>query len=375
MTGSGRYPLFSAQHRQRGLSMIELMVAVTLSLIMLGGVLALFISSKRGYAVQDASGRLQESARFATTVLDEGIRMADYWGGIGNSRDVALSAKITTMQGGSTGCNPLVADSSSTITSGIVGYAGGTYSSLPAAIQACIGNTNNYVPNTDVMLLRYADPEPNDMISDATLTACTSASCQYYTWPFVRYQTGYAGWVFLGQEFSGSMPTNLVNGGSDPIFNSPYIVQLFYVRPCAVQANGTSCQKTDDGGQPRPTLVEAQFINGTMVSQAIIDGVEMMKLVYGVDSGGTKKASQFQQAGSVANWEQVISVQYSLVVRADAGNSATPDVKSYQLVDYPISGSAYTPSGVTLTLDTVPDQNYLRRVYSATVQLRNRVRY
>lgn len=381
MSGISHNLTLPGHARQRGLSMIELMVAITLSLIMLGGVLTLFISSKRGYAIQDASGRLQENARFASSVLGESIRMADYWGGSGNSRNVTLSNKVaTTLQAAST-CDALVADTSTTITSGIIGYSGGTYSSLPTNIQNCIASSNNYVPNTDLLLVRYADPEPNDYVCDTTgmancsssvtFNACSSSACSAYSLPYVRFQPGFASWVFLGGQDFSNAPTNMVNGGADPIYNAPYVVQLYYVRPCAVQANGSTCQKTDDGGQPKPTLVEVQFVNGHMTPQAIIDGVEMMKFLYGIDAGGTKKASQFQTASSVGNWEQVVSVAYSLIVRADAGNNAAPDTSTYTLVD----GSTYTPSGVTLALDTVPDKNYTRRLYNATVQVRNRVRY
>jgi type IV pilus assembly protein PilW len=363
--------LSGSHHRQRGLSMIELMIAVTLSSIMLIGVLALFISSKKGYAVQDAAGRLGENARFSSVVLDEALRMADFWGGIGNSLNVTLSANTGTLSTGA-GCNPLAVDSSSAINSGILGYSGGTFSSLPAAIQTCIGNTNNYVPNTDVILVRYADPEPTDTVqAPAWPTAPTLTATNFY----VLSQTGFSGWVFQGSEYA-SAPTGLQQAGADPVFARPYIVQLFFIRPCAVPATGT-CQKTDDGGNPRPTLVEASFQGNSITAQPIVDGVEMMKFFYGVDATGTKKASQFETAASVTaaggvTWEHVVSVEYSLVVRGDAGDNANLDTNTYSLVD----GSSYTPSSVTtLTLDTVPPQNYLHRLYNATVLVRNRVRY
>lgn len=346
--------------------MIELMIAVTLSSIMLIGVLALFISSKKGYAVQDAAGRLGENARFSSVVLDEALRMADFWGGIGNSLNVTLSTNAGNLSTGA-GCNPLAVDSSTAISSGIIGYSGGTFSSLPAAIQTCIGNTNNYVPNTDVVLVRYADPEPTNTVQPpAWPTAPTLTATSFY----VLSQTGFSGWVFQGSEYT-SAPTSLQSGGADPIFARPYIVQLFFIRPCAVPATGT-CQKTDDGGNPRPTLIQASFQGNSITAQPIVDGVEMMKFFYGVDATGTKKASQFQTAANVANWHQVVSVEYSLVVRGDAGDNANPDTNTYSLVD----GSSYTPSSVTtLTLDTVPPQNYLHRLYNATVLVRNRVRY
>ncbi len=52
--------------RQRGFSLVEIMVALTLSLILLGGVLAVMYSSKVTYMENERVGRLQENGRAAT---------------------------------------------------------------------------------------------------------------------------------------------------------------------------------------------------------------------------------------------------------------------------------------------------------------------
>jgi type IV pilus assembly protein PilW len=357
----------SRRPRQSGLSMIELMVALTLSMVMLGGVLALFISSKKGYAVQEASGRLQENGRFAVVNLETALRQADYWGGIGNSNNVTVSTNVSTIRSGS-GCSALISGSTNP-GSGIQGYQNqSALGSLPSSIQNCIGNANNYLPNTDVVVVRYADPDPADIVSDTNVVTTAYSSNIY-----VRSQPGYSGWLFQGSEVA-SAPTALSNtSGSDPVFNYPYIVQLFYVRPCAVQANGTSCQSTDDSGQPKPTLMQATISGAGMVQQPLVDGVEMFRCLYGLDTQGSKKSSQWMTAGSMvsANWPLVLAVRYSIVVRGDATNSASPDKNTYTLAD----GSTYTPTSVTFSLNSVPDQYFSRRIYSATVQVRNRVRY
>jgi hypothetical protein len=73
-----------------------------------------------------------------------------------------------------------------------------------------------------------------------------------------------------------------------------------------------------------------------------------------------------------------LSVQYSLVVRGDTANAnggaVATDNTNYQLVDYPVTSTYYTAAGASLTLDSVPNQYYQRRVYNATIQLRNRLR-
>ena len=66
--------------RQTGMTLIELMIAMTLSLILLAGVLQIFIGNKQTYNVQDAMARLQESGRFATRFITKDLRMAGFTG-------------------------------------------------------------------------------------------------------------------------------------------------------------------------------------------------------------------------------------------------------------------------------------------------------
>ena len=65
---------------QRGLSLVEIMIAVTISVVLLAGVGKIFVSSKQTYRVQDALSRVQENGRFAADFLSRGIRMAGYSG-------------------------------------------------------------------------------------------------------------------------------------------------------------------------------------------------------------------------------------------------------------------------------------------------------
>ncbi len=64
--------------RQAGFNIIELMVAITISLVLLAGVAQLFLSSKASHNVQNGMGRLQENARFALDALASGIAKAGY---------------------------------------------------------------------------------------------------------------------------------------------------------------------------------------------------------------------------------------------------------------------------------------------------------
>ncbi|WP_271410709.1 PilW family protein [Pseudomonas sp. Q1-7] len=63
---------------QAGLSIVELMVALLLSSILIGGVLQVFLSSNRTYATTEALARTQENGRFALEFIAQSARQAGY---------------------------------------------------------------------------------------------------------------------------------------------------------------------------------------------------------------------------------------------------------------------------------------------------------
>lgn len=63
---------------QRGFSMVELMVALVLSTLLIGGIIQLFIGTKQTYRFHEALSRIQENGRFALDSMSNDIRMAGY---------------------------------------------------------------------------------------------------------------------------------------------------------------------------------------------------------------------------------------------------------------------------------------------------------
>lgn len=63
---------------QRGFSLIELMIAITLSLVLVAGAMQLMLSTNTTYEASDDLSRAQESGRFALSLMSKDIRMAGY---------------------------------------------------------------------------------------------------------------------------------------------------------------------------------------------------------------------------------------------------------------------------------------------------------
>lgn len=64
--------------RQRGMSLVELMVAMTIGLIITVVIANLFLGTKQTYRTQDDLSRLQENLRFAFQVIGRSVRQAGY---------------------------------------------------------------------------------------------------------------------------------------------------------------------------------------------------------------------------------------------------------------------------------------------------------
>lgn len=65
---------------QQGMTLIELMIAMAISLVLLGGVLEVYLGSKQSYNLVEESSRLQENGRFAIEIMTREIRSTDFWG-------------------------------------------------------------------------------------------------------------------------------------------------------------------------------------------------------------------------------------------------------------------------------------------------------
>ncbi len=60
------------------MSLVEVMVAVAISLMLMAGIIQLFVSNQVSYSTQTGLSRIQENSRFALEILEQNIMMAGY---------------------------------------------------------------------------------------------------------------------------------------------------------------------------------------------------------------------------------------------------------------------------------------------------------
>jgi type IV pilus assembly protein PilW len=340
--------------RQRGVSLVEIMVALAVSLFLLAGVVSIFVSNKQAFRIQEGASFLQENARFAMGFLSRSIRMADHWGGVENT-DVDINGGLSLTATGSCDQSWMT-----DLDYGLQGFEGdGAISGVSQFPSNCIAAAD-YVPNSDILVVRYAD---SGSAGNGDV--------------FLRTALSRRG--VLGQApASGSLPT-FGMPDQDGTLNYPYRVEIWFLRPCSNRAGGTSssaCDAADDDDRPIPTLTVMSLSGSSLTQEAMIEGIEQLQFEYGRDLDDDGNVDSFDTASTLnalsagqrrTAWRQVISVRVALLARSNQFDAATQDTATYYLAGDKGSQS----SGVTAASD---DQHYLRKQYQQTLQVRNRVR-
>ncbi|MBS0316377.1 MAG: PilW family protein [Proteobacteria bacterium] len=89
--------------RQRGLSMVELMVAITIALFIALGLSLLYVNMKSAFNSQNQMAQVQDAERLAVTMLTTTVQSAAYFPNpVANTRAVALPANATANADGTT---------------------------------------------------------------------------------------------------------------------------------------------------------------------------------------------------------------------------------------------------------------------------------
>lgn len=82
----------------RGFGLIELLIALALSLVVVLGVVQVFIAAKNTYISQNAAAAMQEDARFVLSKMIQEIRMVGMFGCLGTITDASKEGDFAASQ-------------------------------------------------------------------------------------------------------------------------------------------------------------------------------------------------------------------------------------------------------------------------------------
>jgi len=353
-----------------GFSLIELMVASTIGLLLLAALTTLFVNSSQAQKEQQKSMQQIENGRYALDLVSQDLRLAGFYGQFYNlpplvAATIPMPAALP---------NPCATDRTSLLNA--LPLPVEAYNDPATSPIACLDNAN-FLPNTDVLVIRRA--------STSTSSVATANEVYMQSNPSsVDIQIG-------------SLPNSIFNkDGVTPAPVRKYQVHVYFISPCSVPtgpatANApATCQATDDGGKPIPTLKRLELTAGpTMSLVPLAEGIENLQVDYGVDDtpnipsvtgflgdgspdcydtdpGSSTNAGISPAAGgctagnpgSITAWSEVVTAKLYVLARNPQITPGYFDAKTYNLgLDFPAVGPL--------------NDGYKRHVYEAVVRLSN----
>jgi prepilin-type N-terminal cleavage/methylation domain-containing protein len=98
---------------QQGFTLVEMMVAILISIIMMGVAMTQLLGSRTLFALHEADSRIEENARYALEVLTQNIRLASYTD-IRNSSQEAVTGQFFNLNCDAIDFNPCTDDGAGT---------------------------------------------------------------------------------------------------------------------------------------------------------------------------------------------------------------------------------------------------------------------
>lgn len=363
--------------RARGFSLVELMVALLIGLIVVGGLVSVLMANRQAFNVQQGNNFNQENLRFGMGRVAWSLRMADFWGGVKTDDIVGLSdaSGVKGTSGDCTGAWVLSVGKGKE--NGIRGYDGAA--TFP--IAGCV-DTGNYVKYSDVVVVRYADTRGYDptKATGANFDSTDPTVVPNRTTYFLVASVAQQGNLFYTGTPVPPTPISSVTGR----YVYPYQFEMYYLRPCSDPGADQVCGTADDGDAASriPTLMRMRMsATGALMSEVVSEGIEQLQFEY------ASPGAPFQPAAA-SNFAAVTQVRVSMVARAAARDTGVPHPASLTVsghCQYAIDAAGKVTYGTGLPSDNAckniasadfgsNPQQFTRVLSQQVVVLRNRVR-
>jgi type IV pilus assembly protein PilW len=326
------------------------MLAITLSMFIVLGLLSVYSSGKKTYVVQEGLSRLQENGRYTTHYMNKIIRMAGYQGCV-SSQNITLNNIVK---------NPTAVMSFDQAVNGYNASGTAWTPSLPTHLQAL-----NIKQGTDVIEIwqtsdlgiRLLHDMPNetaaivlaDADGDGDLREGINQDDAFVITDCEVGDLAAAGGNANAASISVAASNNTTVNLTKAYTTTAKVLRLDYT---AFYIKDTG--RTNANGAIIYALV-ARNIDGNEFELA--DGVEDLQITYGIDTNGDGSADTYLNANDVNtsnNWDNVLTVRTAKLLNTIENVSPAPQ--------------DYTFEGTTVS----PDDRLLRREWTNLISIRNR---
>ena len=329
-------------HRlQRGLTLVELMLGITLGFLISSVVLSLYINTSRSLAQNERYAWMQENARFVLKTLSDDLSMVDFWG-----RVIATDVLGTNVASPAGDCG-LAID----VFNGNTAILVNNYHAIPASSQftPCPAITNDIRPTTDVLALKrvegsstastFVDAADVDNDSDTTEILTLGASDLVNGVVYLR-STSNTG-SFIADASSSNPP-------STDQSDWRYIPRIYFVR-----------KYYENPTDQVPALCRMAISGAGMTDiECIAEGIEDFHVQFGIDTDQNGIANVYTSTPTLAEMETAVSARVYLLARSIEADPHFKNDTQYVL------GDSVVPAA---------NDGFYRRVYSTTVSLRNTI--
>ena len=362
--------------RQKGLSLVELMIAITLGLILMSGVVKVFLSSKTTYSTQQALSRVQETGRLAMEFIARDVRMAGYNGCGSRAAGVAVTNTLNNSSSFTWDFNLPIKGYTSVPTGSTALPTGHGLSPVPYYIASPL-------VTTDVLTLRGSQGNGIQITQNnnsgqifvsqvgspvTVINGCADGSsrisglCQGDV-VMVTDCTKARVFQITNVTATGSVEVNVVhsNAGTFPPGNalsswggnSAPVGEVFGAGSELVTAVSLT-YFIGMGTSGRQSLF--QNVNG--VNSELLEGVENMRVLYGEDTTTEEDfvPDIYSAASAVTDWNRINSVRLELLV-ASIEDRVLSEHQTYTFNNGSVTATDYR----------------LRQVFTSTIAIRNQL--
>lgn len=367
-----KQPAVQQRRRQRGVSLIELMIAMTLGVVVLIALTTLYVQSSRSRNASEHITRQIESGRYALQVMAMDLENAGYYAEFDPRPSPTNGLTLPTSPPDP--CDTTLANLRANLVLPVQGYD----DSIASASRS--GNCNNLLgdqrPGTDVLVVRRASGcvagttgcdalAANDYVFQASL--CNNSSELGHV-PAVYY------WLDLSPVGKVLHKKNCTTQ-ADP---RRFLTSIYFIANNNKANDGVPTLKRFELGPPG---------GFTAPAVALADNVENLQIEYGVDNTTSTSATGAPIAYTASPdtyngcntttpptctpyWQAVVAARIYVVARSNQGDPGYTDTKTYNLGLKADGTTANTYPNATYPL-SADEKHYERHVYETVVRLKN----
>jgi type IV pilus assembly protein PilW len=310
--------------RQRGFSLVEMMLAMLIGIIIMAGILSVYTNTRDLQRSSEDQINLVTDARFAMETIGYDLRHAGVYGATNLPKLIACrmgDASCPAAMSPATGdCTP---QWHLNIEEAIFGGEG----VVPPGYTCIL----NHEPNTDVLVVRYADSNPVDTASLVPGTV------------YVRSN------YLAGQLFEGTAQPVIPDDNGTMTANHQVFARAYYI------SNFTSTP-----GDGQPSLRRVDLVNGPQLQdQLILPGATNLQVQYGEDLDEDGSIDKFVDADAVTDFTKVYAARLWVLIKTEREEKGLDTAKTYTIAGNTIS---------------TPNDGYRRLLISSVIKMRNMVK-